>query len=104
MVRPFLILWPIWLGAFVWLAALGVCFWLSGPFIGLLAIPVLFDPLPVRQFRWVWRFCRQIGEFRTVAEQRIILHYSPELDGQWDFSVLLQRCREELDDLSEQFG
>ena len=57
-----------------------------------------------RRSRWLWRFTSQVRRFRTATEGRIVLHYSPELDAEWNLPTLLQRCQEELDRLTDRFG
>lgn len=107
MVRPFLSLWPVWLLASVWLLPLGLCLWFARPAdeiipVGLWALgEILLFALGGRPY---WRLCGQIGRFRTVRSQHVTLHYSPTLEGHWDFAVLLQRCEEELDELTRWFG
>jgi hypothetical protein len=100
MLRSFLSLWPIWWEAVVWPLPLAVCTWSSGPSVSIFALAGVLMLSFVWHTRPYWRLCKEIGQFHTVAGRRVVLHYSPHLDGKWDFSVLLQRCEEELEELT----
>ena len=105
-VRPFLSLWPIWLRALLPIP-LGVCWWGLKPSVEVIpvaTIAIITALIAALQERPYFRLCRGIRHFRTVTSRRVTLHYSPGLADQWDFAVLLQRCEEELDDLTRWFG
>jgi hypothetical protein len=107
MVRPFLSLWPIWLLAFELALPFALCFWFARPSEEIIPVAMLASGavlLLVFRGRTYWRLCGEIGRFRTVCSQHVTLHYAPTLDGHWDFTVLLQRCKAELDDLTRSFG
>ncbi len=104
MVRPFLSLWPIWLEALVLPIPLVVCTWSSGPSVSIFSLAGISILLFGWHARPYWRLCKQIRQFHTIASCRVVLHYSPRLDDQLDFSVLLQRCEKELDELTQRFG
>jgi hypothetical protein len=105
MSRPVLSLWPyLWRASslFVLLAVLALQpDYTLAMSIGKAAVwVVLFG----WRFWWLWLFARQVRRFRTVSEGEIVLHHAPELNAVWDMSVVLRRCREELDHLTKRFG
>jgi hypothetical protein len=62
-----------------------------------LLIGVFYFAYSRQWYRQNWRLMKKVRWFRTVKEREIVLHYAPELAGQWDLAVLLQRCQAELD-------
>jgi hypothetical protein len=111
--RPLLSLWPylcralVPLGLFaalvvlVPLVVLGVLplrSLLAGAGTGILCVVLS------RNLCWLWRFALAVRRFRTVREGSVVLHFAPELADKWHLPILLQRCREELDRLTDWFG
>jgi hypothetical protein len=45
-----------------------------------------------------------VRRFRTISDDRIIIHYAPALEGTWNMPTLLERCRLHHDSLAERFG
>jgi hypothetical protein len=118
MMRPIVSLWPyLWRGTFASIALVAM------PWPGLALLGVTAIPWPVRALcaglsglagvamvlvwrrsGWLLRLLGRVRRFYTVSDDRIILHYAPELRDAWDMPILLQRCRVELDRVAEHFG
>lgn len=54
--------------------------------------------------RWLWRLMTRVRHFQTAGDGQILLHYAPGLDAHGNLAILFQRCRAELDRLTQQFG
>ncbi len=101
--RPILSLWPDrWRIAVLILLVFTFLFFL--PFLPIPGVVIGVLVPACWWFSWSGRFCRHVWRFRTVAGPSVVIHSAPELDGQWDIPVLLERCREEHDRLAQQFG
>src|SRR5207245_2050332 len=54
--------------------------------------------------RWLWRFLRRTWRFQTLANQRLVLRFAPELHGNSHLSRILQIGERCLADQEQQFG
>lgn len=54
--------------------------------------------------RWLGSMTYRTWRFRRRATSRIILYYPAQLEGCWDWSVLLQRIESACEELTQQFG
>jgi hypothetical protein len=55
------------------------------------------------QHKWRWRLVRQTWRFRTKTSASIVLHHPAQLEGHWDWPLLLERFEWAIDDLVHQF-
>lgn len=56
------------------------------------------------KLRWVLRFHRAVRCFKTIANDRIVLHVSPVRECTWSLEHFITRGEAELDKLNEIFG
>src|SRR5262245_42592231 len=102
--RPILSLWPyLWreivpLSVVVFFAVAGI---VSGR-LYLVAAIVVFS-LWWRRQEWLWRFARRVRHFRTITDDRVVLHYEPGLERERDLRSLMRQCREDHDWMAKRF-
>ena len=104
MSRPILSLWPYFVMALPLLGAVVIGLWNPALCIPTFACVVAFFALYYWRNRWLWRFGRRVWRFRTLSDKRVLVHYAPELEDKWNWSIFLERCRADLDELTERFG
>jgi hypothetical protein len=110
--RPILSLWP-----YLWRAFLHSGLLIVALLLQVVLVSVVHAPSAVvcagafvsilfwrGRSGWHWRLIAQVRRFRTVSDDRVVLHYAPELHSKWNMQVLLERCHAELDRLVDQFG
>jgi hypothetical protein len=98
--HPVLSLWPqlLWECCYLlFFVGLGLLL----PALGLI-LCLIFKPWRGRA--WPWRLLKHVRRFRTVGNERVLVHYSPDLADRWNLTLLMQRFQEEVDFLTGEFG
>jgi hypothetical protein len=57
-----------------------------------------------RLYYWLWRVRRRVGDYRTLASRRVVLHFPEGLAVAAALPGFLQLCEAERDELEQRFG
>ena len=71
--------------------------------VELMAVVAALQLVWAYPFWWLWRFARRVRGFRTIENDRVVLHYEFGLDRHRDLRLLLRWCREDHDRLARLF-